>query len=163
MYLSEDVLLAVATLCVALIGFSGVVTALGRRGEGKWSASETLQLRTLVEPAVITLYGAFLPIVFNLTIENADLTWRLSNALLLAGHILGMSLFLIRGAKTQIYLSHKIMTGVSTSVLLYQLVCALNLVPNNQFAFALGLLLGVGVSVHNFYLLLFVRQESSEH
>ena len=66
MILSEEVLMGFAGVAVALIGFSGVVMALGRRGAGDWSQAELLQLRTLVEPSIITLIAAFVPITLAL-------------------------------------------------------------------------------------------------
>lgn len=161
MVLSEDVLLAVASLCVALIGFSGVVTALGRRGQGRWTSSEMLQLRTLVEPSVITLFGAFVPIALDLLVGDTILKWRIANGLLFGGHVIGLSLFWIRGSSAEIFISHKIMTGITGLVLLYQLGSVLNLASNHPLAYLFGLLLGVGVSIHNFYLLLFIRHEPS--
>jgi hypothetical protein len=160
MNLSEDVLLAIAGLCVALIGFSGVVTALGRRGEGTWTSSEMLQLRTLVEPSVIALFGSFVPIVLSLVIADDILKWRTANGLLLAGHVVGISLFWFRGAASNVFFSHRIMTVISILIMLFQVGSPLNLIPWHELAFALSLLLGVSVSVHNFYLLLFERDDS---
>ena len=84
MNLTEDFLLNVASISIALIGFSGVVTALGRRGEGRWTASELLQLKTLVEPSIVSLLGAFVPITLGLIIQNSEVLWRVSNAMLLS-------------------------------------------------------------------------------
>ena len=157
MFLSEDVLLAVAGLCIALIGFSGVVTALGRRGQGEWKPSEVLQLRTLVEPSLITLFGAFVPIVLALVITDDALRWRTANGAILAGHLVGFSLFWIRGTATEVLLSHKIMTAISLLVFIYQTSSVIDNSSNHVLAYTLGLLLGIAVSVHNFYLLLFIQ------
>jgi len=162
MDLTEDTLLAVAGLAVALIGFSGVVTALGRRGEGKWTPTEMLHLRTLVEPSAITLFGAFIPIVVGLIVGDVDLKWRISNGLLLSAHLVGFSLFLIRGATSELYLSHRIMSAITIFIFCYQLGSIFGLVSSHQVAFSLCLLLGIGVGVHNFYLLLFVMQKEAE-
>ena len=161
MNLSEDTLLAVAGLAVALIGFSGVVTAIGRRGEGRWTPTEMLHLRTLVEPSAITLFGAFVPIIVGLLVGDIELKWRISNALLLAAHLVGFSLFLTRGAASELYLSHKIMSAIAILIFCYQLGSIFGLVSSHQVAFALCLLLGIGVGVHNFYLLLFVTQKET--
>ena len=68
MNITEDFLLGIASISIALIGFSGVVIALGRRGQGKWTPSEMLQLRTLVEPSIVSLLGAFVPILLGLSL-----------------------------------------------------------------------------------------------
>ena len=68
--MTEGFLLGIASIAIALIGFSGVVIALGRRGEGKWTPSEMLQLRTLVEPGIVSLLGAFVPILLGLLFLN---------------------------------------------------------------------------------------------
>jgi hypothetical protein len=46
--LNDELLVAIAQIAVALIGFSGVVVSLGR-AKNEWTQSELLQLRTLVE------------------------------------------------------------------------------------------------------------------
>lgn len=83
--ITEDTLHSIAAIAVALIGFSGVVTALGPRGEGRWTASELLQLRTLVEPSIVSLAGAFLPIGLGQLVSEPDAVWKISNGLLACG------------------------------------------------------------------------------
>lgn len=90
MNLSEDVLVGIAGIAIALIGFSGVVTA-----------------------------------------------------------------FLRRGSPETILLSQKAWSVITVIVLLATLSSSLGLVPWHQFTFLLGLALGIGVSLQNFYLLLF--------
>ena len=109
MNLSEEILIGVAGISIALIGFSGVVTALGRGGTGRWSPSEMLQLRTLVEPSIIILLAAFVPSTLMLVTDNAEIVWRAANGILFGGHCLGVGAFLYRGSNTPILISHKIM------------------------------------------------------
>jgi len=56
--LSGQTRYTMAEIAIALIGFSGVVTALGPRREGRWTPSERLRLRTPVEPSAFSLVGA---------------------------------------------------------------------------------------------------------
>jgi len=161
MILSEDFLLAVAAIAISLIGFSGVVTALGRRGEGKWTTLERLQLQTLVEPSLVALFGAFSPIVVGLAVPDQEMVWRISNGILLVFHVVAFGLFLVRSKEAVILRSHKLLSVLTCVVLLFQLSSVLNLTVYHQLAFAISLLLGIGVGVHNFYLLLFIEDAES--
>ena len=162
MHLSEDVLMDVAAIAIALVGFSGVVTALGRRGSGKWSPSETLQLRTLVDPCIVTLIAAFVPIGLGLVTANAEIIWRASNAVVFVGHVFGFAAFLRRGSTDTILLSQKIWSAITVAVLLGTLSASLGLHGWHQLTFLMGLALGIGVSLQNFYLLLFPAYEISD-
>lgn len=155
MNLSEEVLMGVAGVAIALIGFSGVVTALGRRGSGKWSPAETLQLTTLVNPCIVTLYAAFVPIGLGLVTADAEIIWRASNAAVFGGHTFGFAAFLRGGSKDTILLTQKIWSAITVVVLLATLTSSLGLFRWHQFTFFLGLVLGIGVSLQNFYILLF--------
>ena len=161
MSLSEAVLVGIAGVAIALIGFSGVITALGRRGSGKWSPAETLQLRTLVDPCIVTLYAVFVPIGLGLITEDTEIVWRASNFAVFVGHTLGFTAFLRRGSTDTVLLSQKAWSAVTVIVLLGTLGSSLGLLPWHQFTFLLGLVLGIGVSLQNFYLLLFPSIQTS--
>ena len=153
--LSEDFLLNIATIAITLIGFSGVVTALEHRGSERWTSAALLQFRTLVEPSIIVFFAAFVPLVLSYGGIAGEPLWRISNAVLLVGHLLGISLFWIRGVKAEVTLSQKFITVLCLPIFLFLLASALGLTSQHAPAMAIGLLLGIGVSVHNFYLLLF--------
>ena len=81
---SEEFLMAISQIAIALIGFSGVVTALGHDKARKWTASEMLQLRTQVEPSLCALFGALVPstvallgvsfeVLYHLTARSASM------------------------------------------------------------------------------------------
>lgn len=159
MNITESFLLGVASLSIALIGFSGVVIALGRRGEGRWTPSEMLQLKTLVEPSIVSMLGAFVPILLGLLAINEDVLWRVSNTILVALHLGGFSAFVIRGTKSGITFTHKIMLTIFIVILVFQLACITNYLSYHELAFALSLLYGICAGVHNFYLLLFYSSE----
>ena len=161
MSLSEDVLIAIAGIAIALIGFSGVATALGRRGSGKWSPSETLQIRTLVDPCIVTLYAAFVPIGLGLITEDTETIWRASNFAVFLGHVAGFTAFLRRGAPETVSWSQKAWSVITVIVLLGTAGSALGLLPWHQLTFLFGLVLGIGVSLTNFYLLLFPSQQGN--
>ena len=159
MNITEDFLLGIASISIALIGFSGVVIALGRRGQGKWTPSEMLQLRTLVEPSIVSLLGAFVPILLGLLILNADVLWKTSNTILVALHLAGFFTFVIRGSNSGITFTHKIMVSLFIVILLFQIANIFSYVAYLELAFALSLLYGICAGVHNFYLLLFYQSE----
>jgi hypothetical protein len=159
MMLSEEVLMGFAGVAIALVGFSGVVISLGRRGTGRWSASEMLHLRTLVEPSIITLFGAFVPSTIAMATGNEEVIWRASNGVLAIGHCIGIGAFLRRGSDATIRLSHKIVTTIAIAVLITMMLSSLGYLGLPQFTFALGMIVGVMASVHNFYLLLFPAPE----
>lgn len=161
MFISEDVLMAMAGLSVALIGFSGVVSALGRRGQGQWTPVEMLQLRTLLEPGLNTLFGAFVPIVLALVISDEALLWRVANGVLLGSGLVCFSLFWLRGAATKVLPSQMFMTAIAVLIFSVQVFSVFNIFSNHALAYALGLMLGLAVSVHNFYLLLFAQHEEA--
>lgn len=151
-----------AGVSIALIGFSGVVTALGRRGTGEWSPAEILQLRMLVEPSIITLFGAFVPSTIALAVGDGDVAWRAANGVLFIGHCFGIGAFLRRGSRTTIQLSHKVVTVFALVVLISMLASSFGYIGSYQLTFCLGLITGTLASVHNFYLLLFpVPEEAS--
>ena len=159
MNISEDFLLSIASISIALIGFSGVVIALGRRGQGEWTPSEMLQLRTLVEPSIVSLLGSFVPILLGLLALGADALWVISNLLLMALHLIGFSAFIIRGSKSGVTFTHKIMLTVFVLISIFQIVAIFSYVEYLELAFALSLVYGLCAGVHNFYLLLFYQSE----
>lgn len=161
MTLSEEVLVGIAGVAIALIGFSGVVTSLGRQGSGEWSPAEKLQLRTLIDPSIVTLFAAFVPIGLGLITESTEIVWRASNFAVFVGHVLGFTAFLRRGSTDTVLFSQKAWSAGTVIVLLGTLGSSLALLPWHQFTFLLGLALGIGVSLNNFYLLLFPSSQNS--
>ena len=147
--------MGIAAVAIALVGFSGVVTALKHRTSDTWSQAESIQLFALVVPSIVTLYSVFIPIGLELVIENSDTIWRVSNAGPFLGHLLGVTHFLRRGSTGSILFSHKIGLTVTFLVMALMLGSLVGLGSWPEVTFLLGLLLGIGVSLHNFYLLLF--------
>lgn len=146
--------MGLAAVSVTLIGFSGVVTALGRKSDEQWSKSHAIQLFALVAPSIVTLFSVFVPVSLQLITENSDLIWRASNGLCFLGHLLAVSYFMRIGSNLPVRLSHKVGLTCTFLVMAILLMSTLGIGSWYQFTFLLGLLLGIGVSVHNFYLLL---------
>jgi hypothetical protein len=154
MNISEEVLMGIAAVSVTLIGFSGVVTALSHRRDEPWSKSEAIQLFALVAPSIVTLVSAFVPVGLQLITENSNLVWRASNGVCFLGHVFGVSYFISIGSNLPVRFSHKVGLTCTFSVMAIMLMSTLGIGSWYQLTFLLGLLLGIGVSVHNFYLLI---------
>ena len=110
MTVSDEFLISLAEISIALIGFSGVVTVLGHRGKGQWKAEELLQLRTQVEPSAVSLFGAMLPSVLGLVIVDADILWRVCNGVLALLFTAAFVAFLLRATRVRLFVSQKILT-----------------------------------------------------
>jgi len=155
MSMPEELLFSISEMALALIGFSGVVTALGHRKDNSWSAAEILQLRTLVEPAASAMFGAFLPSILGLVISSDETLWRLCNGLLFGIVFLPFGAFWYRASSAKIVPSQIVMSVVTVLVLVLMSLSALGVIEILEFTFLLGLILCLVVGVHNFALLLF--------
>jgi hypothetical protein len=103
--------------------------------------------------------AAFFPIGLALVVSEPDAVWRISNGLLACGHAIGVGLFLTRGVSAQVFLGQKILTVVTFALLISMLGSAFDFWRWHELTFLLGLLLGIAVSLHNFYLLLFEEKQ----
>jgi hypothetical protein len=77
----ESALGSVIEVAIALVGFSGIVAAVGRRGAGHWSPVDQLRLRILLTAGGAALSFAFLPFTMIDAIDPA-LVWRLCSGLM---------------------------------------------------------------------------------
>jgi hypothetical protein len=62
---NAETLRLVAELAIGVLGFSGVVAVLGRRGAGEWAPIDRLRFLTMVHSAAIVLVLAVLPFPFH--------------------------------------------------------------------------------------------------
>ncbi|NIP54263.1 hypothetical protein GWN42_22125 [candidate division KSB1 bacterium] len=163
MTVSDEVLVGVAGIAITLIGFSGVVTALGRRDAGRWSPQEIFQLRTLVEPSIASLFSAFVALSLNIVIANEEVIWKIANGVCFVAHSVGITLFVRRGSTGGLGLnvSYKVGFFISMIVMLAMLIGMFSPSKWSQLTFLLGLSLGIYASLHNFYLLVFPMGEDS--
>lgn len=149
--------MAIAQIAIALIGFSGVVVTLGRTNGGRWSESELLQLRTLIEPSMVVLAGAFLPLGIALAGIQSELIWRIANALLFVLNGIAHTMFLIRGTRHDnvVVRSQAVIGTLGVLIYVSMIASAFDLIAYHQLTFLIALIYGLCVSLHNFYLLLF--------
>ena len=150
---SYEFLQTISEVAVALVGFSGVVAVLGHRGA--WSSEELLQLRTLVEPGLVALFGSLLPGTIHLAFESDVIVWRLSNAgLAVLGGAVGIA-FVVRARFAATTTGQRVLLVVAVPAFVAQLLAAGGLLARYELVFVLGLMLALVVAAYNFLLLLF--------
>jgi len=90
----ESALGSLIEVAIALVGFSGIVAAVGRRGAGHWSPVDQLRLRVLLTAAGAALAFAFLPFLL-IDVMDPSLVWRICSGLH-ATFIFGIVLYRFR-------------------------------------------------------------------
>jgi hypothetical protein len=158
---SQDILQMVSGAAVALAGFSGVVAVLGRRVSGDWTSQELLQLRTLVEPSLIALFGSFIPGIVQLVSPSESLTWRLSNGVLGLLGVAGVAAFISRSLSTRTTIGQRVLLTAAVTSVGAQLLAAAGVLTQYELIFVFGLVLALVVAAHNFLLLLFSTGRAS--
>jgi hypothetical protein len=76
---SVELLTAMIEASVALLGFSGLVIALGRRSSGEWSPVEKLRLRLLLGVGVILLGCTLLALILLSAGLSDAVAWTFSS------------------------------------------------------------------------------------
>ena len=90
-----ETLQTIAEIAIALVGFSGIVAVLGRRSSGRWSLSERIRFRSLLEQSLLVVFLSFLPSLL-LRSTSPEAAWRLSNGLCGVAHVVLLVLGLVR-------------------------------------------------------------------
>jgi hypothetical protein len=152
---SSELLQTIAGVAVALTGFSGVVVVLGPRAGGQWSGEDLLQLRTLVEPSLLALFGSLLPGVIELAVTSEPLTWRLANGALWVLGVVSLVAFLKRSRLARTTVGQRVLVAVTLVGLGAILLAAVGVLPQGELVFVLGLVIALVVAAYNFLLLLF--------
>jgi len=157
----EAILIAISQVAVAFIGFTGVVSVLGRRNQGSWTPEERLQLRVLVEVSLTALFGSLAPFLFA-ELFNADNTvLMVSNGLLGALHASNFVAFSLRTRSAAPTKTQRILGFVGILTILAHLIAAFGLVDWLGFVLIFGLIQQLVVASHNFVLLLFPISSSA--
>jgi hypothetical protein len=155
---SQEILQTISQVAAALAGFSGVVAAIGHRGSRTWSSEEILQLRTLVEPSLVALFGSFLPGALHLAFDSEPLVWRLSNAALgLLGVVAGAA-FVARSRFASATIGQRVLLVRLAVVAL--LLAAGGVLRQYELIFVIALILALAVAAYNFLLLLVITGEA---
>ncbi len=152
---AESILLTISEIAVALVGFSGIVVAFGRRGGGDWTPTELLQLRTLVEPSLFALFASLVPSTIQLVSPSEALTWRLTGAVFGMFEIIALVLFLRRTRAAEITTGQWILTFGAFSIAGALWLAAFDVIPWQPLICVLGLIHALLVGAYNFTLLIF--------
>lgn len=75
----EGLLLTIAEVSIGFAGFAGIVALFGRRAGGTWSTADRLRFNSLVRHALISLFGAFLPLAIHYVSPEYGSPWRPSS------------------------------------------------------------------------------------
>ena len=153
---SQEILQTISQVAAALAGFSGVVAAIGHRGTRAWSSEEILQLRTLVEPSLVALFGSFLPGILNLALDSEPLVWRLSNAVLGLLGVAAGAAFIARSRFASATTGQRVLLFVVGMGVGALLLAAVGILKLYELTFVIGLVLALGVAAYNFLLLLVI-------
>jgi tellurite resistance protein TehA-like permease len=156
---SNEILQTISQVAAALAGFSGVVAALGHRGSRTWSSEEILQLRTLVEPSLVALFGSFLPGTLSLAFDSEPLVWRLSNAALgLLGVVAGIA-FIARSRFASATTGQWLLVVPVGLTVVALLLAAAGILRHYELIFVVALILALAVAAYNFLLLLVITRD----
>lgn len=157
---SQEILQTISQVAAALAGFSGVVAALGHRGSRTWSSEEILQLRTLVEPSLVALFGSFLPGILHLAFDSEPLVWRLSNAALgLLGVVAGAA-FIARSRFASATIGQRVFLVPVGLAVIALLLAAGGVLRQYELIFVIALILALAVAAYNFLLLLVITGDA---
>jgi len=151
----EAILIAISQVAVAFIGFTGVVSVLGRRNQGTWTPEERLQLRVLVEVSLTALFGSLSPFLFAELFDAEITVLMASNGLLGAFHASNFVAFSVRTRSAKPTRSQRILGVVGILTILAHIIAALGLIDWLGFVLIFGLIQQLIVASHNFVLLLF--------
>ena len=91
-----ELLQTLAELSITLVGFTGIVAVLGRRGEGEWSRIERAQLESLLSAGFCGVVFALAPLVVASAELEEPTIWRAGNAVAGVAHLVGASWYWIR-------------------------------------------------------------------
>ena len=92
---SSNTLTVIASIAVAIAGFSGVVVSLTGRTAGSFSAVERLNLRILLQVSAFALLFSLLPLILHRALEPAS-AWRVSMLMYGFVHIADAGFFVLK-------------------------------------------------------------------
>lgn len=95
---STPTLTVIASIAVAIAGFSGVVVALTGKTAASFSALERLNLRILLQVSAFALLFSLVPLILHRAFEPAT-AWRTSMLLYGLVHLMDAGFFLLKTRK----------------------------------------------------------------
>ena len=91
---STDTLTAIASISIAIAGFSGVVVALTGGAAGSFGPVERLNFRILLQVSALALFFSLLPLILHRAFEPIS-AWRISMLLYGVAHLVDAGFFVL--------------------------------------------------------------------
>ena len=88
---SYDILQTIAEVAVTIVGFTGVVFAIGRYSNAGTTATQRMGIVHLLIPASLSMFLALLPLVLLYAVEDSAELWRYLNLLIGVIHVGGIT------------------------------------------------------------------------
>ena len=148
---NQEILHIIAELAVAIVGFSGIVAALGRKRT--WNAVEIRNLATMLRAGFSAMFLSLLPIGINL-LGQPDFVWRISLTILATVMFTNLAIYIVRSRNAKQTISQKLMFPMGAVVLLASTLGAIGVIGPASSVYIMALLWMLIVSSHNFVLLL---------
>jgi hypothetical protein len=149
-----EVVRIIPEIAITLVGFIGIVFALGHRPESRWSDADWLKVYAMTAAPMTAFFCAFAPDLFGALVASPDHVWRLSNAAIGSLHLAAIFPFLRNMSGIPTTRGQRILGVVGGLLILSHFLAAFGLIPWLAFVFIVGLLQQLYVGMHNFYLLL---------
>ncbi len=92
---SASTLTVIASIAIAIAGFSGVVVALTGKTTERFDPVERLNLRILLQVSAEALFFSLMPLIAHRAFDS-DTAWRLSMLLYGSVHVLDAGYFVVR-------------------------------------------------------------------
>ena len=92
---SNDALVLIAELAVAIAGFSSVVVALDSRAVRDWTPFQRHNLRILLQVSALTIFFALFPLIFQRVVDNPS-SWKWALGVYGLVHTIDVSSFIRR-------------------------------------------------------------------
>jgi hypothetical protein len=96
---STPTLTVIASIAVAIAGFSGVVVALTGKTTDSFDAVERLNLRILLQVSSFALLFSLVPLIAHRAVDS-ELAWRISMLLYGFTHILDTGFFIVKAGRS---------------------------------------------------------------
>jgi Na+/H+ antiporter NhaA len=154
---SNDILVLVAELAVAIAGFSSVVVALARRPVAEWPPGDQRNLRILLQVSGIAIFFSLFPLILQRGIATPSF-WNIALAVYGIAHLVDVSTFLFR----PVHGESQVPPAIGFTLSLFSIgVAALGSATMAEVTYLGVLVWHLGVAGMGFAFLLFRRRDSA--
>jgi hypothetical protein len=142
-----ETLRTMAEVGIALAGFTGIVSVLGRRARGDWTPVELARMRLLLEASLGVVFFAFIPVLLKRAVASPDIVWRTCNVFLAVFQMSVVLHFfrraLLKGPSTLLPAERRViypLGAAGLAVTVAQLFAGAGLVAEASVTYLLGLI-----------------------